>query len=148
MTQFALIWPAPGLESTSSLILVASARITDSNFWFITGGRYIVTSGHGDLFIRSVRPDDAMKRFSCLTTNSLTGERKLSESVALSIKGKQKAKTNIDKIQIAFRLLRRCDDKVIQRRVCFSSFPNDVELMTFDGEGGRLGEVSCFCAHS
>lgn len=61
-----------------------------------TGGRYIVTSGNGDLCIRNVRPDDALKRFTCMATNSLTGERKLSEAVSLSIKGKIKY-LNIDK---------------------------------------------------
>lgn len=53
----------------------------------ITGGRYIVTSGNVDLCMRTVRPDDATKKFSCLATNTLTGERKLSEVVTLSIKG-------------------------------------------------------------
>lgn len=53
-----------------------------------TGGRYIVTSGNIDLCIRVVRPEDASKTFSCLTTNTLTGERKRSDSVMLSIKGK------------------------------------------------------------
>lgn len=51
-------------------------------------------SGHADLCIRNVRPDDATKRFTCMTTNTLTGERKLSEAVSLSIKG---IKINIDK---------------------------------------------------
>lgn len=54
----------------------------------ISGGRYIVTSGQSDLCIRNVRPDDASKKFACVTTNTLTGERKLSDAVSLSIKGK------------------------------------------------------------
>ncbi|KAL7024043.1 hypothetical protein ACKWTF_012881 [Chironomus riparius] len=49
-------------------------------------GRYIVTSGNVDLCIRVVRPEDASKKFTCLTTNTLTGERKLSDVVMLSIK--------------------------------------------------------------
>jgi Down syndrome cell adhesion molecule len=54
----------------------------------LTGGRYIIMSGNIDLCIRIVRPDDAAKKFSCLTTNTLTGERKLSDVISLSIKGK------------------------------------------------------------
>lgn len=54
---------------------------------FNTDGRYIVMSGSNDLYIRNVRTDDAVKRFSCVTINSLTGERKISETVLLTIKG-------------------------------------------------------------
>lgn len=50
-----------------------------------------MTSGSVDLCIRSVRPDDATKKFSCLTTNTLTGERKASDVVSLSIKGSYKS---------------------------------------------------------
>lgn len=48
-----------------------------------------MNSGSIDLCIRVVRPEDAAKKFSCLATNILTGERKLSEVVSLSIKGKK-----------------------------------------------------------
>lgn len=48
----------------------------------------MVSSGTGDLYIRSVKSDDNTKKFSCQTTNVLSGERKLSEPVYLSIKGK------------------------------------------------------------
>lgn len=54
----------------------------------LLAGRYVVTSGTGDLYIRSVKSDDNTKKFSCQTTNILSGERKLSEPVYLSIKGK------------------------------------------------------------
>lgn len=53
----------------------------------VSGGRFIVTHGTGDLYIRNIRPEDGLKRFACATSNSLTGERKLSESISLTIKG-------------------------------------------------------------
>ena len=56
-------------------------------FFHLTGGRFIVTHGSGDLYIRNIRPEDALKRFACATSNTLTGERKLSESISLTIKG-------------------------------------------------------------
>lgn len=56
--------------------------------FFLTGGRYIVTSGTGDLYIRNVRSEDSMKRFSCLTVNSLTGEKKLSDPIYLKGNGR------------------------------------------------------------
>lgn len=51
------------------------------------GGRYFVTSGTGDLYIRNVRPDDNLKKIACQTTNKISRERKLSEPVYLSVKG-------------------------------------------------------------
>lgn len=51
------------------------------------GGRYFVTSGTGDLYIRNVRADDNLKKFTCQTTNKISRERKHSEPVYLSIKG-------------------------------------------------------------
>ncbi|XP_055715988.1 cell adhesion molecule Dscam2 isoform X2 [Phlebotomus papatasi] len=50
------------------------------------GGRYSVTLGSNDLYIRSVRSEDGLKEFSCLTINTLTGERKLSDPIFLSVK--------------------------------------------------------------
>lgn len=50
------------------------------------GMRYIVTSPSGDLCIRNVNIDDRQKQFSCVSTDTLTGERKISTSVFLTIK--------------------------------------------------------------
>lgn len=50
------------------------------------GMRYIVSSPTGDLCIRNVNIDDRQKQFSCVSTDILTGERKISTSVFLSIK--------------------------------------------------------------
>ncbi|XP_044742030.1 Down syndrome cell adhesion molecule-like protein Dscam2 [Chrysoperla carnea] len=49
------------------------------------GGRFLVTSGTGNLHIRSVREDDAQSLYSCLTIHSLTHERKRSPSIQLTI---------------------------------------------------------------
>ncbi|XP_055385270.1 cell adhesion molecule Dscam2 isoform X2 [Condylostylus longicornis] len=49
-------------------------------------GRYVVLSSSGDLYIRSVRSEDAIVKFSCLTTNTLSGERQRSDSVSLTFK--------------------------------------------------------------
>lgn len=53
-----------------------------------SAGRYFVTSGTGDLYIRSVKADDNLKKFSCQTMNKISRERKISEPVYLTIKGK------------------------------------------------------------
>lgn len=69
-----------------SSVIVISTHI----FFYILikpGGRYFVTSGTGDLYIRSVKIDDKLKMFSCQTMNKVTRERKISEPVYLSIKG-------------------------------------------------------------
>ncbi|XP_058830387.1 cell adhesion molecule Dscam2 isoform X2 [Topomyia yanbarensis] len=50
------------------------------------GMRYIVTSPSGDLWIRNVDIDDRQKQFSCVATDMLTGEKKHSSSVFLTIK--------------------------------------------------------------
>ncbi|XP_055315179.1 cell adhesion molecule Dscam2 isoform X2 [Sitodiplosis mosellana] len=50
------------------------------------GGRYFVTSTTGDLYIRSVKSDDNLKKFACQTFNKITRERKISEPVHLSVK--------------------------------------------------------------
>lgn len=89
------------------LVSIINSRQTLPNF---TGGRFIAASGHGDLCIRSVRLDDANKGFSCLTTNSLTGEKKLSEAATLSIKG---------------GCLRR--KILMQNRMCYISSPSCFE---------------------
>lgn len=61
-----------------------------SSIWLrSTGGRFIITNGHKDLCIRVIRPEDAAKKFACLTTNRLSGETKISESVSLTIKGRK-----------------------------------------------------------
>lgn len=52
-----------------------------------TAGRFAVVSGTGQLHIRAVRPDDGTKKFSCLVSNVLNGERRQSEAVYLSVKG-------------------------------------------------------------
>lgn len=53
-----------------------------------SAGRYFVTSGTRDLYIRSVKADDNLKKFACQTTNKISRERKVSEPVHLSVKGK------------------------------------------------------------
>ncbi|KAL5284148.1 hypothetical protein ACFFRR_006432 [Megaselia abdita] len=50
------------------------------------GGRYVVLSTFGDLYIRSVRQEDGHTKFACMTTNTLSGERQRSEAVNLNIK--------------------------------------------------------------
>lgn len=45
-------------------------------------------AGIGDLHIRTVRADDNLKKFSCSTLNTINGERRESDAVYLSIKGK------------------------------------------------------------
>ena len=52
-----------------------------------TAGRYVVLSSSGDLYIRAIRSEDALMKFSCLTTNTLSGERQRSDSVSLTFKG-------------------------------------------------------------
>jgi hypothetical protein len=73
-----------------SFYLPPECQIIKSFLFFMpyTGGRFIITNGHKDLCIRVIRPEDAAKKFACLTTNRLTGETKISESVGLTIKGK------------------------------------------------------------
>lgn len=57
--------------------------------YFFLAGRYFMTSSTGELYIRSVKADDNLKKFACQTTNKITRERKISEPVQLSIKGIQ-----------------------------------------------------------
>lgn len=57
-------------------------------YLYYLAGRYFVTSSTGDLYIRSVKADDNLKKFACQTTNRITRERKISEPVHLSIKGR------------------------------------------------------------
>lgn len=65
------------------------------NIFFVhfhsTAGRYGVASGTGNLYIRSVRSEDSLKKFSCEILNILTGERKLSDHVFLTIKGESRS---------------------------------------------------------
>ncbi|XP_055923956.1 cell adhesion molecule Dscam2 isoform X1 [Eupeodes corollae] len=49
-------------------------------------GRYVVLSTSGDLYIRSVRAEDGLVKFWCLTTNTLSGERQRSDSITPTIK--------------------------------------------------------------
>ncbi|KAH8329742.1 hypothetical protein KR074_004183 [Drosophila pseudoananassae] len=49
-------------------------------------GRYVVLSASGDLYVRSVRSEDALMKFSCLVTNTLNGERQRSDAVTLQVK--------------------------------------------------------------
>ncbi|XP_023034507.1 Down syndrome cell adhesion molecule-like protein Dscam2 isoform X1 [Drosophila willistoni] len=49
-------------------------------------GRYVVLAASGDLYIRSVRSEDGLMKFSCLVTNTLNGERQRSDAVTLQIK--------------------------------------------------------------
>ncbi|KPU80416.1 uncharacterized protein Dana_GF18608, isoform B [Drosophila ananassae] len=49
-------------------------------------GRYVVLSASGDLYVRSVRSEDALTKFSCLVTNTLNGERQRSDAVTLQVK--------------------------------------------------------------
>lgn len=46
-----------------------------------------MTSTTGDLYIRSVKSEDNLKKFACQTFNKITRERKISEPVHLSAKG-------------------------------------------------------------
>lgn len=57
-------------------------------FSFHLAGRYAVISGSGNLHVRSVRSDDGVTKFACMTINVLSGERKKSDGVFLSVKGK------------------------------------------------------------
>lgn len=56
-------------------------------FKIIPAGRYF-TSSTGDLYIRTVKADDNLKKIACQTTNKISKERKISEPVHLSVKGK------------------------------------------------------------
>lgn len=47
----------------------------------------MITSGNGDLHIRAARPEDGLARYSCLTLNSLTQERKRSAPATLTVTG-------------------------------------------------------------
>lgn len=50
-------------------------------------GRYAVVAGSGDLHIRAVRQEDSGRKFVCLVSNVLNGERKQSDAVFLTVKG-------------------------------------------------------------
>lgn len=47
----------------------------------------MVSYGSGELHIRSVRAEDGMYRYSCLTIHSLTQERKRSAPAILTVTG-------------------------------------------------------------
>ncbi|KAH8382248.1 hypothetical protein KR009_002562, partial [Drosophila setifemur] len=49
-------------------------------------GRYVVLAASGDLYVRSVRSEDSLMKFSCLVTNTLNGERQRSDAVMLQVK--------------------------------------------------------------
>ncbi|XP_039965640.1 Down syndrome cell adhesion molecule-like protein Dscam2 isoform X1 [Bactrocera tryoni] len=49
-------------------------------------GRYVVLSSYGDLYIRSVRTEDSLVKFSCLVTNTLNGEKQRSDAIMLQVK--------------------------------------------------------------
>ncbi|XP_016950327.1 cell adhesion molecule Dscam2 isoform X1 [Drosophila biarmipes] len=49
-------------------------------------GRYVVLAASGDLYVRSVRAEDGLMKFSCLVTNTLNGERQRSDAVMLQVK--------------------------------------------------------------
>ncbi|KAH8340543.1 hypothetical protein KR059_000756, partial [Drosophila kikkawai] len=49
-------------------------------------GRYVVLAASGDLYVRSVRTEDGLMKFSCLVTNTLNGERQRSDAVMLQVK--------------------------------------------------------------
>ncbi|XP_061401537.1 cell adhesion molecule DSCAML1-like, partial [Musca vetustissima] len=49
-------------------------------------GRYVVLSASGDLYIRTVRTEDSLVKYSCLVTNTLNGDRQRSEAVKLQVK--------------------------------------------------------------
>ncbi|XP_066247380.1 cell adhesion molecule Dscam1 isoform X2 [Euwallacea similis] len=49
------------------------------------GGRIVVTYGTGELLIRSVRHDDSLPTYSCLTIHALTQERKRSQAARLTV---------------------------------------------------------------
>uniref|UniRef100_A0A182T5Y5 Ig-like domain-containing protein n=1 Tax=Anopheles maculatus TaxID=74869 RepID=A0A182T5Y5_9DIPT len=51
------------------------------------GTRYVITTPGGELCIRNVNEEDRLKRFSCVTVDTLTGERKTSEAILLALKG-------------------------------------------------------------
>uniref|UniRef100_A0A1A9UEN6 Ig-like domain-containing protein n=1 Tax=Glossina austeni TaxID=7395 RepID=A0A1A9UEN6_GLOAU len=49
-------------------------------------GRYVVLSTSGDLYVRSVRTEDSLVKYSCLATNTLNGDRQRSDAVMLQVK--------------------------------------------------------------
>ncbi|ALC46292.1 Dscam3, partial [Drosophila busckii] len=49
-------------------------------------GRYVVLAASGDLYVRTVRTEDGLVKFSCLVTNTLNGERQRSDAVVLQVK--------------------------------------------------------------
>lgn len=57
---------------------------------FFLAGRYVVLSASGDLYVRSIRSEDALVKYSCLVSNTLNGDRQRSEAVTLQVKGKKK----------------------------------------------------------
>lgn len=67
--------------------MVSLSYLSINESEFIIGGRYFVTSGTGDLYIRSIKLDDNLKKFACQTTNKISREQKMSEPVLLSVKG-------------------------------------------------------------
>lgn len=70
------------------LIFLCRCHLCDPCVYdFRTAGRYVVLSASGDLYVRSVRSEDALTKFSCLVTNTLNGERQRSDAVTLQVKG-------------------------------------------------------------
>lgn len=58
---------------------------------FTAAGRYVVLAASGELYVRSVRAEDGLVKFSCLVTNTLNGDRQRSDAVVLQVKGKMKS---------------------------------------------------------
>ncbi|KAH8408036.1 hypothetical protein KR222_011729 [Zaprionus bogoriensis] len=50
------------------------------------GGRHIVLAGSGDLFVRSIRFEDSLVKYSCLVTNTLNGDCQRSEEIMLQVR--------------------------------------------------------------
>lgn len=47
----------------------------------------MVLAATGDLYVRSIRPEDSLVKYSCLVTNTLNGDRQRSDEVMLQVKG-------------------------------------------------------------
>lgn len=102
---FAAAFRAGGWRQRGGWHLLANVaytqRVPGVEFWFFlafviyvtwvydfrTAGRYVVLAASGDLYVRSVRSEDGLMKFSCLVTNTLNGERQRSDAVMLQVKG-------------------------------------------------------------
>lgn len=54
---------------------------------YSAGSRNMVLATSGDLYVRSVRSEDSLVKYSCLVTNTLNGDRQRSDEVMLQVIG-------------------------------------------------------------